>query len=112
MRRWISIAAIVLLAQAAWAQVSQDAIRAYNTALTSPSDRGAIITASEALMTEAIANPGEPDAALFAFEAAWTLCQIGECAHGRKGAEFAASLPATPDAHPSLGHTSGPSEFH
>ncbi|MEO1027920.1 MAG: energy transducer TonB [Pseudomonadota bacterium] len=61
------------------AQTADDIIRSFNQAKRSGSiaDR---VSASEALGAFAIANPDEEDAFILGYEAAQTLCRLGECA--------------------------------
>ncbi len=81
------------------ADISQQTISAYNTAVNA-GDTDAKLAAAKALATEAMANPGDEQAALLAYEAAWLLCRSGDCGAAIEPAKFAAGQPAG-DAHPS-----------
>jgi len=78
----------------AYADISNDKVIAYNEAVNAGADLDAIIKASTELAEEAIENADDERATLLAFEAAWMLCQTGNCQQGAKAAQFAASLPA------------------
>ncbi|MEL7453831.1 MAG: hypothetical protein AAGJ50_10735, partial [Pseudomonadota bacterium] len=67
----------LLGANLALAEISQSTISTYNSALASDGSAEEIAIAAEALGKDAIANADDDNAALYAFEAAWTLCRIG-----------------------------------
>ncbi len=86
---------------AAGADISEAVIARYNSAVTEGADKAAIIEASNALISEVIANPDEGDAAFLAYEAAAMLAQLGDWASALEGAKFVASAPVLdPAAHP------------
>lgn len=84
----------------AGADISNETIRAYNTAIAQ-TDRAAIIDASKALAAEAVATPEHPDSVLLAYETGAKLCEFGACASALDAANFVAAAPITaPEAHP------------
>ncbi len=90
--------AVGALGPVAHAQLSNDALGAFNTAVQS-GDIDAIISASTALMDNAIANPSDPNATVAAYEAALKLCERQACETALRGAEFVLTQPDTGD-HP------------
>ncbi|HBJ91462.1 MAG TPA: hypothetical protein DDZ43_01165, partial [Hyphomonadaceae bacterium] len=98
MRFALAALAVGALAPVANAQLSNDALGAFNTAVQS-GDNGAIISASTALMDNAIANPSDPNATVAAYEAALKLCERQACESALRGAEFTTRQPDT-GAHP------------
>lgn len=103
MVRSIFLAAALLAAACmrANADVSNEDIASYNAALQE-GEVVALKAAASRLAAASIANPDHPDAALLAFEAAWTLCRIGDCAAAQPAAVFAASFPGAPETAPLL----------
>lgn len=75
-----------------------DAVSAFNVAISSGQEVNQTLTARN-LIDAAIANPDTEAATLMAFEGAWTLCRIDACNGATRGADFAASRPAT-GTHP------------
>jgi len=103
MRTLFILAICIYLAGLANADISNAKIKAYNEAVNAGSDLDAIMSASIDLAVEAINNPDDESASLLAFEAAWMLCQTGNCDKGAKAAAFSASQPEGPvGAYPSL----------
>lgn len=90
--------AVGALAPVTHAQLSNDALGAFNTAVQS-GDNDAIISASTALMDNAIANPSDPNATVAAYEAALKLCERQACETALRGAEFTTRQPDT-NSHP------------
>lgn len=78
---------------AADAQVSQDDIFAYNAAINS-GDEAAQLTSARRLSKAAMGDPSNSESGLLAYEAAWTMCRLGECAEAIAPAKFAASVGA------------------
>ncbi|MEL7479974.1 MAG: energy transducer TonB [Pseudomonadota bacterium] len=95
MLRWLYLAmsAIFLSGSVSHAEISQQTIAAYNEAISN-ADPAQIEQAAKQLAEAAMSEPNHPDAALMAFEAAWSLCQIEQCEAGREAAAFAAAQPA------------------
>lgn len=77
------------------ANIGNEEIRAYNTALES-GDAAAIAAAAIRLGDGAIASPDHPDASLLAFEAAWALCRFASCKGAAPAAEFSADRQDAP----------------
>lgn len=103
MRLLYLLLAFFLTASLANADISNARIKAYNEAVNAGSDLDAIVSASVELAEAAIENPDDENASLLAFEAAWMLCQTGNCGKGAKAAQFAADQPATAEGvYPSL----------
>ena len=93
---------LLLLAPTSFADISNETIRNYNKAVTEATSVEDVSSAAQALASEAIANPEGDTSALLAFEAAWTLCQIGECEKGLDAAKFSAAQEAkSTDEYPS-----------
>lgn len=82
----------------AHAEVSTAIVQAYNQALETKKLTDISRTA-ETLASEATKNADDPQAVLFAFEAAWTLCNIGQCEKALSAAKFSIDQPDT-GAHP------------
>ena len=92
--RFLVIAIVALGASfGALAQISDATISRYNVA-SKGGDDAELLSAARALASEAVAAPGESDAVLLAYEAAWTLCRKGDCAAAIPAAQFAAGQPA------------------
>lgn len=86
------------------ADISNEKIRDYNEAVAAATDMDRIMAAALALAEDAMDNPGNETATLLAFEAAWTLCQIGQCDKAGDAAKFASTQTAIPDdGYPSEG---------
>ncbi|MEO9969138.1 MAG: energy transducer TonB [Hyphomonadaceae bacterium] len=96
----ISLTLCAPFGPAAFADISNTTIEAYNTAIAQ-TDRAAIIDASKALAAEAVATPEHPDSVLLAYETGAKLCEFGACASALDAANFVAAAPITdPEAHP------------
>lgn len=102
MRGLIAASALVLFWWPAFADISGETIANYNKAVTEAASAEDIAEAAAALAGEAIASPEDDMSGLLAFEAAWTLCQIGQCDRGYEAAKFSAAQELkSPDAYPS-----------
>ncbi len=82
--------AAALTALGAGAEVKQSHVAAYNAAIGS-GDVATQLAAARQLAAAAISDPANSEAPLLAYEAAWTLCRLGECASAIAPAAFAAS---------------------
>lgn len=98
MKLIISALVSAFLAMPVIASPVDDAVSTFNAAISSGQKTDQTL-AARALIDVAIANPDTEVATLMAFEGAWTLCRIDACNGAVRGAEFAASRPAT-GAHP------------
>ncbi len=98
MKLIISAIASVLIAIPATANTVDDAVTAFNTAM-STGQTTEQTAAARNLIDAAIANPDAENSTLLAFEGAWTLCRVSDCTGAVRGAEFAISRPAT-GSHP------------
>ncbi|MEO1100376.1 MAG: energy transducer TonB [Pseudomonadota bacterium] len=98
MKLIISALVSVFFAMPVVASPVDDAVSAFNAAISSGEEADQARTARN-LINAAIANPDADASTLIAFEGAWTLCRIDACNGAARGAEFAASRPAT-GAHP------------
>lgn len=88
------------LAFSSHADISNETIRAYNSAIAQ-GDRSAIIETSKALAAAAVANPEHSQSVLLAFEAGHKLCELDQCAEAQAAANYVATSAITdPDAHP------------
>lgn len=83
-----------LTALNAGAEVKQNQIADYNAAILS-GDVTTQLAAARELAGAAISDPANSEAPLLAYEAAWTLCRLGECASAIAPAAFAASRDLT-----------------
>lgn len=102
MRFFLITLALLLFAPVSFADISDAAIDNYNKALTEATRAEEISSAAQALASEALASPDDEMSTLLAFEAAWTLCQIGQCKEGLPAANFAAARTAkSADEYPS-----------
>lgn len=96
-----SLVMLALCAPLATASVTPELIEAYNSAFLS-GNAEAQKSAARDLADGAMSDPQHPEAGLFAFEAAWTLCRFGACADGLNAARFAASQAGAPEHAPLL----------
>lgn len=99
LKRFIYVFAVCLM----WtlqvsAQIKTETVLRYNAAVDA-GDRNDLIDAASDLAREAMASPENEQAALLAYEAAWKLCQNGECQKAIRPARFAVDQPST-GAHP------------
>ena len=94
----VFLAAAAVGSASAVAEVPGETIRAFNTAVTE-GDAEARRRAATDLAAAAMSTPEDERAALFAFESAWTLCEIDRCEGASEPARFAASQPAG-EEHP------------
>jgi TonB family protein len=83
--------AFALGAFVADAQVKQEDILAYNAAING-GDAAAQLAAARRLSKAALGDPSNPESGLLAYEAAWTMCRLGECAEAVEPARFAVSV--------------------
>lgn len=90
MRAFAIIIVAALTGLVAGAEVKQSDVAAYNAAIGS-SDIATQLAAARQLAQAAISDPANSESALLAYEAAWTLCRLGECASAIAPAAFAAS---------------------
>ncbi|MEO0466009.1 MAG: energy transducer TonB [Pseudomonadota bacterium] len=96
MKRSILCAVFTALVSAASAEVPNETIAAFNEA-KSGGNLETIKQAASDLGAAAVAETDDPNRALLAFEAAWTLCQVDACDMGRPYAALADSLPVLDD---------------
>lgn len=83
----LTVAIIYMSPIPAKADISDQDILAYNSALQF-GDSQAMQHAARKLAGAVLENPDHPDAALLAYEAAWTLCRTGDCAAAMPVAAF------------------------
>ena len=81
------------------AQISNESIAHYNEARKS-NDLLALAAAARALVVEVVNHSGDPQAAVIAFEAAWTLIRLGHAADAQPAIDLLSRLPADGE-HPS-----------
>lgn len=91
MKVFALLLAFALGAFVADAQVNQEDILAYNAAING-GDAAEQLAAARRLSKAALGEPSNPESGLFAYEAAWTMCRLGECAEAIEPAKFAGSL--------------------
>lgn len=94
---FFSVFAALAILQAT-AQVTDATVERYNAA-SAGSDPAEKIATANLLANEAMATPADAEAALLAYEAAWTMCSAGDCAKAVPAADFAVAQPAT-ETHP------------
>lgn len=94
MRRLAALVTVLIgIGLSSHAQVTEADIVAYNTAIEA-GDASLIKTAALQLANAAMSDPGNPEAGVAAYEAAWSLCRIGACREALPAAKFAESLPS------------------
>ena len=81
------------------AQISNESIAQYNEAQKSK-DLLALAAAARALVAESVSHSGDPQAAVIAFETAWTLVRLGHAADAQPAIDLLSRLPADGE-HPS-----------
>lgn len=91
----LTAAAILLCVAPSKADISDDDIISYNSAVAS-GDPQAMQQAASKLAAAVLEDRDHPDAGLLAFEAAWTLCRTGDCAAAVPAAALASQRPGAP----------------
>jgi TonB family protein len=89
------ICAAVIFACHASAQLTVETVDTYNAALITK-DAAVIKPAALSLASAAVNDADNPEAGLFAYEAAWTLCRIDACKEALPFAQAAEALPGAP----------------
>ncbi len=76
-----------------------EAIERFDTVVTSGASTAEVVQVTKELASAAMANPESELAGPIAFEAGWSLCQLGSCGQAREVAAFALQQPSG-DSHP------------